>query len=120
MMSTIGQFYKQSWNEMLQDYIKLISYLNNSGIETGIEITQSIVNYETITSINTQQLNDWLKALSEERLLDYVEQYNKNNPSDHLTLYSETHYRIGKNGLTLNELTNYYANVLYANQNILH
>lgn len=119
IMSTIGQMYKSSWNNMLQDYIKLVSYLNTVGVNTGITITSSVVHRENIQSINTHQLSNWLKTLNEDQLLKYVDQYNDSH-QDHLTLYVETHYRLGKGGLMLNELTNYYANSLYASQSELH
>lgn len=120
MMSTIGQMYKASWNNMLQDYVKLITYLNTHGVNTGVTITSSTVNRMVVQQINTHQLNNWLKTLSEKQLLKYVDDFNNSYPEQHLTFYLETHYRLGKGGLTLNELTNYYANSLYTSQEELH
>lgn len=88
---TIGEAYKSIYNEVINDFKKLFN----------------------VSDVNS--INEILKNLTEEELLEKVRDYNKRN--SHIEIFSELHYRVTSNKkLALNELLFDFANRLYTPQ----
>lgn len=89
IQNTIGTYYHDVFNNVLEDYVKLFG------------------------TNNIKEINQRLHELSLEELLNLVTEYNKKYPESRVELIQDLHYRNVNGKLGLNETLYYYHTELY-------
>lgn len=109
LQETVGNAYQQVYQNVLSDYIKLFNSINreNGPISLLGKKVESV-----------KDVNDILKNLKEQELLEIVDEYNANN-EDKIELERELHYRIVKGKkLAFNELLYEFSQNLFSKDKI--
>ena len=94
IIDTIGQAYKEVYQEVLNDYSLFPEFTTNGEVDLG-------------------KVQNWMRTHKEKDIIDLVNSYNKENGTN-IVFYKDVHYRqiVGKN-LSINELLYEFANNLY-------